>query len=153
MAGLTLGGGFGWLSRKFGLSIDNLVSADVVTADGNLVQASATESPDLFWALRGGGGSFAIVTALEVGLFLIGEVYAGQLWWPAQAGERVLHAWQELTASGLPDEITAETADVHIERMDKDHWWMKIEQDGCRLVLHFTGVEEVSAERDCGELP
>jgi hypothetical protein len=58
-----------------------------------------------------------------------------------------------LSPDGMPDEITAEGADVHIERMDKDHWWMKIEQDGCRLVLHFTGVEEVTAERNCGEMP
>jgi hypothetical protein len=57
------------------------------------------------------------------------------------------------SADGLPDEITAEQADIHIKRMDKDQWWMKIEQDGCRLVLHFMGVEEVLAERDCGELP
>ena len=72
VAGLTLGGGFGWLSRKFGLAADNLNSADVVTADGELLHASATKNPDLFWAIRGGGGNFGVATSFEFKLHPVG---------------------------------------------------------------------------------
>jgi FAD/FMN-containing dehydrogenase len=106
VVGYALGGGISWLGRAHGLLANHIRSLDVVTADGRLIRVDERSEPDLFWALRGGGGSFAIVTALEVGLLPIAEVYAGQLWWPAQAGERVLHAWQELTRSGLPDRLT-----------------------------------------------
>jgi hypothetical protein len=106
VVGYTLGGGMSWLGRTYGLSANNVRAFEAVTADGRLVRADAGNEPDLFWALRGGGGSFAVVTAVELRLFPVAQVYAGLLFWPAEAGSRVLHAWRELTHSPLPDEFT-----------------------------------------------
>ena len=105
VAGLTLGGGFGWLSRKYGLTVDNLLSADVVTAAGDLVRASATEHPDLFWALRGGGGNFGVVTSFELALHPVGpQVVAGLIVHPFAAARDVLDEYRELVAKA-PDEM------------------------------------------------
>jgi len=105
VAGLTLGGGFGWLSRKFGLTIDNLVSADMVTAEGVLVHASATENPDLFWGLRGGGGNFGIVTLFEFELHQVGpEILAGLIVFPANQATAVLENYRKYVAA-IPDEM------------------------------------------------
>jgi FAD/FMN-containing dehydrogenase len=105
VAGLTLGGGFGWLSRKHGLTIDNLIAADVVTADGKRVRASATEHPDLFWGIRGGGGNFGVVTSFEFKLHPVGpQVLAGLVVHPLSAAPSVLREFRRLAAQA-PDEL------------------------------------------------
>jgi FAD/FMN-containing dehydrogenase len=106
IAGLTLGGGFGWITRKFGLTLDSLVSVDVVTADGELRRASSSENAELFWALRGGGGNFGVVTAFEFQLHEVGpQVLAGLVVHPFSEAEAVLKAYREALAAA-PDELT-----------------------------------------------
>jgi FAD/FMN-containing dehydrogenase len=96
IAGLTLGGGIGWLTRATGLSCDNLVGAEVVTVDSRIVRASADENPELLWALRGGGGNFGVVTSFEFALHQVGPmVNAGLFFWPAEDGERALRFARE----------------------------------------------------------
>jgi FAD/FMN-containing dehydrogenase len=105
VAGLTLGGGFGWLSRKFGMTIDNLLSADVVTADGSQVRASETENADLFWALRGGGGNFGIVTRFEFQLHSVGpDVLSGLIAFPFEQAKSVLQQFARFTET-MPDDL------------------------------------------------
>jgi len=105
VVGYTLGGGLSWLSRRYGLAANNVKAIEVVTADGELLRADHDSHPDLFWAMRGGGGSFGVVTAIEIGLFPIAEVYAGVMFWPQERAREVLQAWREWTEWGLPDEI------------------------------------------------
>ena len=105
ISGLTLGGGLGWLMRRYGLTCDNLLSADVVTADGELVRASAEENADLFWGLRGGGGNFGIVTSFEYRLHPVGPtVLAGVILHPAARARQVLDFYRSFIASA-PDEL------------------------------------------------
>ncbi|MDQ6897943.1 MAG: FAD-binding oxidoreductase [Candidatus Dormibacteraeota bacterium] len=103
--GYTLGGGFGWLSRRYGLAANSVLAAEVITASGEMIRADATTEPELFWALRGGGGSFAAVTALEFGLYPVAEVYAGALLWPIERAADVLGAWRRW-AESAPSEFT-----------------------------------------------
>ena len=106
VAGLTLGGGFGWLSRKHGMTIDNLESAEVVTAAGEVVRASNTEHPDLFWALRGGSGNFGVVTHFEFRLHPVGpDVLSGLIVYPISAAKSVLHQYREFLAQA-PDALS-----------------------------------------------
>jgi FAD/FMN-containing dehydrogenase len=107
VAGFTLGGGIGWTMRKFGLACDNLVAADIVTADGRLVHASETENADLLWGLRGGGGNFGIVTQFEFDLHPLGPViYAGPIFYPADVAPELLRRFRDWSGDA-PDEITA----------------------------------------------
>ena len=106
VAGLTLGGGIGHLARGHGLSCDNLISADVVTADGRLVTASEKSHPDLFWALRGGGGNFGVVTSLEFNLHPVAEIYGGPIFYPVDHAGDVLRFYREFIETA-PEELGA----------------------------------------------
>ena len=106
IAGLTLGGGLGWLQGKYGLTCDNLLSTDVVTANGQCLTASATEHADLFWGLRGGCGNFGIVTAFEYQLHPVGQMLGGMLLYPFAKAKDVLRFYRDYT-SAAPDELSA----------------------------------------------
>ncbi len=109
IAGLTLGGGLGWLMGKRGLSCDNLISADIVTADGQFLTASAERNPDLFWGLRGGGGNFGVVTSFEYRLHPVGPVLAGMVVHPIEKAREVLRFYRDFCRS-CPDEMLAAAA-------------------------------------------
>jgi UDP-N-acetylenolpyruvoylglucosamine reductase len=106
VVGYSLGGGIGWLARKHGLSSSSVLSAEVVTAAGEVVRADPETNPELFWALRGGGGSFGVVTEVEIALYPVSELYAGWLIWPAERAQEVLGAWAEWTREA-PEEVTS----------------------------------------------
>jgi FAD/FMN-containing dehydrogenase len=105
VAGLTLGGGLGWMVRKHGLALDNLLSVDVVTADGRLLTANSTEHQDLFWGIRGGGGNFGIVTSFEFKVHPAGTVLAGLVIHPASRGRDALRFWREYESTA-PEDMT-----------------------------------------------
>ena len=107
IAGLTLGGGIGYLNRKFGLACDNLISADVVTADGRFLKASAEENDDLFWGLRGGGGNFGVVTAFEYRIHPLGPVLGGELIFPLDRAKETLRFYRDWSLAA-PDEVRAD---------------------------------------------
>src|SRR6516162_3484468 len=104
IAGLTLGGGTGYLTRKYGLTVDNLIEANLVLADGHFVTASVTENPDLFWGIRGGGGNFGIVTSFRFRLHPVGPVLGGLLLYPMASARTVLRFYDEYTRTA-PDEL------------------------------------------------
>jgi FAD/FMN-containing dehydrogenase len=106
MSGLTLGGGIGWLMGKYGLTIDSLLSVELVTADGQRLSANATEHPDLFWGLRGGGGNFGVATAFKFQLHPVDTVLAGKISYPLLQARVVLRFYRELSRAA-PDELTA----------------------------------------------
>jgi FAD/FMN-containing dehydrogenase len=106
VAGYSLGGGMGWLARSRGLSANSVTAVEIVTADGRLVPADRDNEPDLFWAVRGGGGNFGVVTAIEIALYEEPELYAGAMFWPVERASEVLHAWREWTET-LPETVTS----------------------------------------------
>jgi FAD binding domain len=105
VTGYTLGGGLGWLARRYGLAANSVTAAELVTPGGDLVRADAGHEPDLLWAIRGGGG-VGVLTALEMRLYPVGELYAGDLFFPIARAAEALHAWREWTAT-VPDEVTS----------------------------------------------
>jgi FAD/FMN-containing dehydrogenase len=142
IAGLTLGGGFGYLTRRFGWSCDNVLSMDVVTADGRVVHASEEQNPDLFWGLRGGGGNFGIVTSFEYKLHPVGpEVIAGAIAWRAEAAHDVLEMYRTLREQA-PLEFTC----VAMLRMAPPAPWLRKDVHGkpiiALFICHSGGVEE-----------
>ena len=112
VAGLTLGGGVGWLARKYGLTCDNVESFELVTADGEVLRASADEHPDLFWALRGGGGNFGVVTSFEYRLHPVSTVLGGLIVYPRERATELLKFYRSFTPSS-PDELAAYAALLH----------------------------------------
>ena len=112
IAGYSLGGGMGWLARKHGLQANAVTALEVVTAEGNLVRADHEHHADLFWALRGGGGNFGVVTAIEFAVHPVDELYAGALFFGFDRSPEVLHAWSAMTA-GTPDEFMSWASLLH----------------------------------------
>jgi FAD/FMN-containing dehydrogenase len=112
IAGYSLGGGMGWLARKYGLQTNAVTALELVTAEGTLVRADHEHHADLFWALRGGGGNFGVVTAIEFGVHPVDELYAGALFFPFEHASEVLHAWNELRPE-LPDELMSWASLLH----------------------------------------
>ena len=117
VVGYTLGGGLSWLARQHGLACNHVTAIEVVTADGGLTRATPSEHAELFWALRGGGGSFGVVTALEFTLFPYREVYAGMFLWPYERHLDVLHSWYAWTRSA-PDAVTTSFRIIHFPPLD-----------------------------------
>lgn len=137
IAGLTLGGGIGYLSRKHGLTVDNLIEADVVLADGTLVTASATDNPELFWALRGGGGNFGVVTSFLFRAHPVSTVFGGPVFWEARHAVEVMRAYRDFLP-GAPEELGIFVGLKGVPSADPfpaDHWGRK----ACAIVACYSG--------------
>ena len=106
VTGYTLGGGMGWLARRYGLAANSVTAVEIVTPDGRLIRADADHEPDLFWAVTGGGGSVGVVSALEMMLYPVPQLYAGALFFPIERTAEVMHTWRQWTDT-VPDELTS----------------------------------------------
>jgi FAD/FMN-containing dehydrogenase len=140
VGGLTLGGGTGYLTRKHGLTIDNLLEADVVLADGSSVTASQSEHPDLFWALRGGGGNFGIVTSFLFRAHPVHSVYAGPIFWDARDAAKVMRAYRDFLPTA-PEELGAFVGLKTVPSSDpfpKEYWGLR----ACAVISSFSGSAE-----------
>jgi FAD/FMN-containing dehydrogenase len=138
IAGLTLGGGTGYLTRKHGLTIDNLLEADVVLADGTFVNASATQNPDLFWALRGGGGNFGVVTSFLFRAHPVKEVYAGPIFWEATHARAVMSTYRDFLP-GASEDLGVFVGLKTVPPMDpfpKDYWGRR----ACAVIGIYNGA-------------
>jgi FAD/FMN-containing dehydrogenase len=133
IAGLTLGGGFGYLTRRYGWTSDNLISVQIVTADGRVIQASEKENNDLFWALRGGGGNFGVATGFEYKLYPIGpDIMAGAIAWRAEHAEEVLDMYRTLTAEAPPEFVC-----VAVQRIAPPAPWLSKDVHGKPIIAIF----------------
>jgi FAD/FMN-containing dehydrogenase len=137
VAGLTLGGGTGYLTRKFGLTIDNLLEADLVLPDGSFVTANKNQHPDLFWALRGGGGNFGVVTSFLFQAHPVHTVYAGPIFWSATDAHAVMRAFRDFLPHA-PEELGSFVGLKTVPSMDpfpRDHWG----QRACAVISSYNG--------------
>jgi FAD/FMN-containing dehydrogenase len=149
VAGLTLGGGTGYLTRKHGLTIDNLLEADVVLADGSFVTASESQNPDLFWALRGGGGNFGVVTSFLFRAHPVRMVYAGPVFWDAKDASAVMRAYREFLPDA-PEELGAFVGLKTVPSMDpfpREHWGKR----ACAVISSYAGAV-AEGEKEIGRL-
>jgi FAD/FMN-containing dehydrogenase len=150
VGGLTLGGGMGWLARQFGLSCDNLVSSEVVTADGRVVRASATQNPDLFWGLRGGGGNFGVVTEFEFELHPVSDqTLLVELSFPLEEAAAAVRGWRDLNVSAPRQAtFTAWVGDVNGEPQVKVGFvWIGPPADGSSLLSAMRALGRPIGER------
>lgn len=140
VAGLTLGGGIGYLTRKYGLTIDNLLEADVVLADGSFVTTSETQHPDLFWALRGGGGNFGVVTSFLLQAHPVSTVYAGPIFWEATHAREVMRAYRDFLPTApenLGTFVGLKTV-LSTDPFPKDYWGKR----ACAVISCYNGSAE-----------
>ena len=153
VAGYSLGGGIGWYARKLGLAASSVTAVELVTADGQIVRADAENHSDLFWAVRGGGGSFGVVTALELRLYPIADVFAGMMLWDISHAEPVLRHWAEWSAQA-PDEVTTSFRIMRFPPMPELPDFLRgrelVVVDGAVLGDDTFGAEQVAGLRSLG---
>ena len=153
VVGYSLGGGVSWLGRKHGLSANSILAIEIVTADGRLRRVDAEHDADLFWALRGGGGNFGVVTAMEIALHPLPELYGGAMFWPWERSSEVMQAWREWTLT-VPDEVTSSARIMQLPPIPeipeplRGRAWVTI--DAAVIGSRAFGAEVVQALRDLG---